>query len=90
MPLFFKYPNTNTQNTHYFENNFTFLPTAPFYGKSEVGYLGESKIKKSPSPNRHKIPHFRLNTIFLSMFTIVFPFTIQLLPQIYKNPLSSY
>ena len=71
MPLFFKYPNTNTQNTCYFENNFTFFPTAPFYGKSEAGFLGESKIKKTPSPNRHKIPHFRLNTIFLSIFAIV-------------------
>ena len=71
MPLFFKNPSTHKQNTHYFENNFTFLPTPPFYGKSEAGFFGESKIKKTPSPNRQKIPHFWLNTIFLSIFTIV-------------------
>ena len=45
--------------------------TSPFYGKSEAGFLGESKIKKTPSPNWHKIPHFRLNTIFLSIFHTV-------------------
>ena len=49
MPLFFKYPNTNTQNTHFFEINFTFFPTAPFYGKYEAGFLGESKKKKLPA-----------------------------------------
>ena len=49
MPLFFKYPNTHTQTIHYFENNFTFLPTPPFYGKSEAGFLGEPKIKKTLS-----------------------------------------
>ena len=47
------------------------MQTSPFYGKSEAGSLGESKIKKTPSPNRHKIPHFRLNTIFLSIFHTV-------------------
>ena len=51
--------------------NFTFLLTSPFYGKSEAGFLGESKIKKTPSPNWHKIPHFRLNTIFLSIFHLI-------------------
>ena len=50
MPLFFKYPNTHTQNIRYFENNFTFLPTPPFYEKSEAGFLGESKIKRTPNP----------------------------------------
>lgn len=48
MPLFFKRKNTHIQNTRYVENNFTFLPTSTFYGKSEAGFLGESKIKKLP------------------------------------------
>ena len=56
MPLFFKYPNTHTQNIRYFENNFTFLPIPPFYGKSEAGFLGESKIKKLPAQIDTKYP----------------------------------
>ena len=62
-----------------------FLPTSTFYGKSEAGFLGESKIKKTPSPNRHKIPHFRLNTTFLSIFD-----TVTCIPIYYPIALTSF
>ena len=71
MPFFFKCTNTHTPNTRYVEKNLTFLPTFPFYEKCVAGFLRESKTKRTPSANRHKIPHFRLNTIFLSNFNTV-------------------
>lgn len=47
-----------------------FCQPLPFMGNLNPFSWENEKIKKSPSPNQQKIPHFRLNTFFLSIFTV--------------------